>query len=197
MEDQIADPLYIYSIESQIWSDCIIFSGEIKLCDFGESRMLENSLATTHVGTIAYWPPEHFTKRNSKYDNRSDVWSLGITLMEIILGQLPYLKLNDSPNLHDENFVQSYALQQLIESTNFLVIIENCIRTKGYSPELCDLLKKCTEKLELRLKLKQLTETMIYKEYRNVDAEDISKIISMFIRTNRKSQTVRSPKGLR
>lgn len=69
-----------------------IFSGEIKLCDFGESRFVENSVASTQAGTLAYWPPERFLP-GFRYDIRGDVWSLGITLMETILGQLPYLKL--------------------------------------------------------------------------------------------------------
>jgi serine/threonine protein kinase len=68
-----------------------IFSGEIKLCDFGESRILDNSLASTNVGTTAYWPPERFSHGLFKYDIRADVWSLGITVLEVILGKLPYV----------------------------------------------------------------------------------------------------------
>lgn len=52
-------------------------TGEIKLCDFGESRILENSLASTLSGTIHYWPPERFCMDRSKYDVRADVWGLG------------------------------------------------------------------------------------------------------------------------
>uniref|UniRef100_A0A914CZQ4 mitogen-activated protein kinase kinase n=1 Tax=Acrobeloides nanus TaxID=290746 RepID=A0A914CZQ4_9BILA len=32
--------------------------GEVKLCVFGEARILKESLASTYVGTIEYWPPE-------------------------------------------------------------------------------------------------------------------------------------------
>lgn len=38
-------------------------SGEIKLCDFGVSCKLENSLAQSRVGTIPYWPPEHYNSK--------------------------------------------------------------------------------------------------------------------------------------
>lgn len=40
----------------------IKWDGHIKLADFGESIIVENSMATTFVGTLPYWPPEKFTK---------------------------------------------------------------------------------------------------------------------------------------
>ena len=36
----------------------INWTGEVKFCDFGVSKILDSSFATTLVGTFAYWPPE-------------------------------------------------------------------------------------------------------------------------------------------
>lgn len=38
----------------------IKWSGAIKIADFGVSRVLKESLASTTVGTCPYWPPERF-----------------------------------------------------------------------------------------------------------------------------------------
>ncbi|KAL1924978.1 uncharacterized protein VTP21DRAFT_4632 [Calcarisporiella thermophila] len=62
-------------------------SGQIKLCDFGVSGQLINSIADTFVGTSSYMSPERI--QGAAYTVKSDIWSLGITLMELALGRFP------------------------------------------------------------------------------------------------------------
>jgi len=62
-------------------------SGYIKICDFGVSGKLINSIADTFVGTSSYMSPERI--QGSPYSVKSDVWSVGITLMELALGRFP------------------------------------------------------------------------------------------------------------
>lgn len=63
--------------------------GQIKICDFGVSGQLnKNSVADTFVGTSSYMSPERIM--GSPYSVKSDVWSLGITLMELALGRFPF-----------------------------------------------------------------------------------------------------------
>jgi mitogen-activated protein kinase kinase len=62
--------------------------GEIKLCDFGVSGELVNSVANTFVGTSTYMAPERI--QGDQYTVRSDVWSLALTLMELAIGKFPY-----------------------------------------------------------------------------------------------------------
>ncbi|ELU11558.1 hypothetical protein CAPTEDRAFT_141832, partial [Capitella teleta] len=72
-------------------------TGAIKLCDFGISGQLVDSIAKTRdAGCRPYMAPERIDPRNSLkgYDVRSDVWSLGITLMEVATGRFPYPKWN-------------------------------------------------------------------------------------------------------
>uniref|UniRef100_F6YUW6 mitogen-activated protein kinase kinase n=1 Tax=Xenopus tropicalis TaxID=8364 RepID=F6YUW6_XENTR len=55
--------------------------GHVKLCDFGVSTQLVNSIAKTYVGTNAYMAPERIA--GEQYGIHSDVWSLGISFMEV------------------------------------------------------------------------------------------------------------------
>ncbi|XP_014730028.1 PREDICTED: dual specificity mitogen-activated protein kinase kinase 5 [Sturnus vulgaris] len=55
--------------------------GQVKLCDFGVSTQLVNSIAKTYVGTNAYMAPERIS--GEQYSIHSDVWSLGISFMEV------------------------------------------------------------------------------------------------------------------
>ncbi|ESO03135.1 hypothetical protein HELRODRAFT_80911 [Helobdella robusta] len=61
--------------------------GEIKLCDFGVSGELIDSLANSFVGTRSYMSPERL--QGVQYSVQSDVWSMGLSLVEMALGRYP------------------------------------------------------------------------------------------------------------
>ncbi|XP_022107163.1 dual specificity mitogen-activated protein kinase kinase 5-like [Acanthaster planci] len=62
--------------------------GEVKLCDFGVSAQLVNSITKTYVGTNAYMAPERV--KGDQYGVHSEVWSLGVFLLEMATGRFPY-----------------------------------------------------------------------------------------------------------
>ena len=64
--------------------------GNIKLTDFGISRELENSIGKcmTIVGTFKYMSPERILAE--KYSYSSDVWSMGLVLIELATSKYPY-----------------------------------------------------------------------------------------------------------
>ena len=62
--------------------------GQIKLCDFGVSGELVNSVADTFVGTSTYMAPERI--QGQKYTVKSDVWSFGLAIMELAIGKFPF-----------------------------------------------------------------------------------------------------------
>ncbi len=64
-------------------------NGQIKIADFGLARAVSASTGTaTLVGTAAYLPPELVT--GSPADARSDVYSAGIMLFELLTGRQPF-----------------------------------------------------------------------------------------------------------
>lgn len=72
-------------------------SGQIKLCDFGVSGELTNTLANTFVGTRSYMAPERLI--GTKYAAESDIWSLGLSLYEMATGNFPIPVENPPPPL--------------------------------------------------------------------------------------------------
>ncbi|KAJ1560867.1 hypothetical protein HK096_006903, partial [Nowakowskiella sp. JEL0078] len=67
--------------------------GEIKLCDFGVSGQLIASRAVTNVGCQSYMAPERISSQEAgTYTVQSDIWSLGLSLVEMGVGNYPYPK---------------------------------------------------------------------------------------------------------
>lgn len=69
-------------------------SGRVFLTDFGIARADEFKTQLTHSGTIfgtpQYMSPEQATGRIHEIDARSDVYSLGVIMYEILCGRLPF-----------------------------------------------------------------------------------------------------------
>jgi serine/threonine-protein kinase len=65
-------------------------TGVTKLMDFGIARLVESNMTATGsvLGTPAYMAPEQCT--GQKVDARSDVFSLGVVLYELLAGQRPF-----------------------------------------------------------------------------------------------------------
>uniref|UniRef100_A0A8C4GRK6 mitogen-activated protein kinase kinase n=1 Tax=Dicentrarchus labrax TaxID=13489 RepID=A0A8C4GRK6_DICLA len=79
--------------------------GQVKLCDFGVSTQLVNSIAKTYVGTNAYMAPERIS--GEQYGIHADVWSVGISFMEVqqCLNVLPVSQFTEK---FDHSFIIQY-----------------------------------------------------------------------------------------
>ncbi|XP_072936973.1 neither inactivation nor afterpotential protein C-like [Epargyreus clarus] len=66
--------------------------GEIKLTDFGLSCTVEGTLGkdVNNIGSPSWMAPEIITSGEEGYDNRVDVWALGITTIEMVDGKAPF-----------------------------------------------------------------------------------------------------------
>ena len=63
-------------------------NNQIKLGDLGVPRVLAESFANTFLGTPFYMSPEMI--KDTKYDAKADVWSLGCIVYEMIMFKRAY-----------------------------------------------------------------------------------------------------------
>ncbi len=84
----------------------ISLEGEVFLTDFGLARMAETTDSTlsrdTLIGTPQYISPEQ--ARGEKLDARTDIYSLGVVLFEMLTGKVPYDADTPYAVIHDHIF---------------------------------------------------------------------------------------------
>jgi serine/threonine protein kinase len=75
--------------------------GRAKIMDFGLAKLRGGSSLTksqTTLGTVAYMSPEQ--ARGEELDRRTDIWSLGVVLYELLSGKLPFQGDHDQTVIH-------------------------------------------------------------------------------------------------
>lgn len=117
--------------------------GQVKICDFGVSGNLVASIAKTNIGCQSYMAPERISgggvpqaganPGNGTYSVQSDVWSLGLTIIECAMGRYPY-----PPETYNNIFSQLSAIVDG-EPPN--------LPTEGFSQAARDFVRSCLHKI--------------------------------------------------
>ena len=161
--------------------------GQIKLCDFGVSSELVNSVADTFVGTGTYMAPERI--QSSPYTVKSDVWSVGLTLMELAIGKFPFSIESEGGDEDDAAGPQGILdlLQQIV-----LEPAPKLPKSEAFPQILEDIIAKCLmKKPEERPTPQELYDTDPFLQAAKRTPVDLEQwAVSMMEKHNRKSHLV-------
>lgn len=125
-------------VHRDIKGDNVLVSvdGIVKLADFGCSKSIDDVCSATHgcstmVGTPYWMAPEVIKCEAGGYGMKSDIWSLGCTMVEMLTGKPPWPECNS----------MWAAVYKIANSTGLPTEIPSDV-----DPELMDLLEKCFER---------------------------------------------------
>lgn len=137
----------------------MIFHGRLQLIDFGTSRdlscpempvarFIEGEAAEHIVGTPNFMAPESI--EGVANDMQSDLWGLGCTLYQILLGTAPFLAPGNSPFLVWERVCR----------------VDLCFPQEGVDKEAVDLIKKLVVRCpEDRLDWAQIQQHTLFSDF--------------------------------
>lgn len=138
----------------------ITSSGEVKLTDFGIAKACKNTSKTGEgltLGSTDYMSPEQaLGKRDLDY--RSDIYSLGVTLYQMVCDQLPFI--GDSPNAIALKHIQEKPVAPETFSEHIPKRLSNLI-LKAMEKDKEHRFQSCNEMLEALKKLDEPEEPVL------------------------------------
>lgn len=111
-------------------------NGEPALTDFGLAKALDENVGLSQTGTLqgtpAYMSPEQVEGKHARIDGRADIYSLGVTLFEMVMGRLPFeaptveqliakICVSEAPRAKGKNIPSSVS-----------TIIERCLAKEAF-----------------------------------------------------------------
>ncbi|KAH7713309.1 mitogen-activated protein kinase kinase 5 [Aphelenchoides avenae] len=102
--------------------------GDVKLSDFGVSKQMAQSVAWSYVGTKVYMAPERLG--GDVYKIHSDIWSLGLSLVEMAIGRFPLATHNQSSLLQSTSTTLVSGAEAEIEQigARFRQFVSGCLK---------------------------------------------------------------------
>ena len=139
---------------------------KISLCDFGASICLENENAYcyTKIGTPYFMSPEQ--NNADHYDKKTDIWSLGCILYELITLEKPFDANNI--NMLNEKINKGYYKPLSLKSSNSDTHIWSFILKKILEP---DVSRRCT--IDTILDLPEIREKMTFYKLIQINGDKL------------------------
>ena len=156
-------------------------SGLIKLGDFGIAKNFQNTMdkAKTMVGTPYYLSPEIL--ENKPYDAKSDIWSLGVLLYEMMTFKMPF-NANSLPMLSVKIMRGNYPPPPAVYTKDLREIVSKCLTViPSNRPSIQQILRMPIIQNRIR---NFLTEIQYNKEF--------SKTIAKKYKENKKNQVIKT-----
>jgi serine/threonine protein kinase/Tfp pilus assembly protein PilF len=141
--------------------------GEVRILDFGLAKLAGQTGLTktgTMMGTVIYMSPEQ--ARGDEVDNRTDIWSLGVVLYEMLTGEIPFKGDRDQTVIYSILNVDPVPVRKF--QRRVPAKLERIVR-KAMQKKLQDRYKSMAEVLD---DLKGLRE-----ELRTSDATQVSAVL--------------------
>ena len=121
--DELGHPLNIVHRDLNPKNVIISYEGAVKLIDFGVAKATAQPLTEktmhTHlgqlIGTPEYMSPEQAELTGENIDTRTDVYSLGVILYELLAAALPF----DPAELREAGFEKSAILDEGLSDDAF------------------------------------------------------------------------------
>ena len=112
---------------------------EVKIADFGVSKIMCRTLdaCNSYVGTCAYMSPERFDPETygGNYNGYAgDIWSLGLTLLELYLGHFPFLPRGQRPDWATLMFAICFGEPPTLPedaSEEFRSFVQSCLQKES------------------------------------------------------------------
>ena len=112
--------------------------GIAKLCDFGISQVYKEGCCSRNKVGSPYWMAPELIKQQ-KYDQSVDIWSLGITCIELAEFDPPYINYEKEQALFKiKNNPPKGLLRPNIWSKEFNDFIEQCLRVNRFERPNCE-----------------------------------------------------------
>ena len=156
-------------------------SGLVKLGDFGISKGFEKTMekARTMVGTPYYLSPEILD--NKPYDAKSDIWSLGVLLYEMMTFKMPF-NANSLPQLSLKIMRGNYAPPPLVYTKDLREIVSKCLNV---NPSNRPTIQAILRMPIVQNRIKNFLDEIEYNK-------EFSKTIAKKYKENKKNQVIQS-----